>query len=59
MPIVGAPPSLINLAQKCAFYPRCPQRTEQCAVDALPELKVLGGDGHAARCYMFNGNGEQ
>jgi oligopeptide/dipeptide ABC transporter ATP-binding protein len=52
VPIVGTPPNLIDLPPRCAFFPRCPERSERCHVEAWPELKPVDGDGHMVRCYM-------
>ena len=45
--IAGAPPSLLNLPQGCAFGPRCPQRFDACA--ARP---ALGPAAHATACFL-------
>jgi len=45
--ISGAPPSLLNLPQGCAFGPRCPHRFDACA--ARP---ALGPEPHAAACFL-------
>lgn len=52
VPIVGTPPNLIDLPPTCAFYPRCPRRTERCQVDPWPELEQVDGPDHQVRCYM-------
>jgi oligopeptide/dipeptide ABC transporter ATP-binding protein len=52
VPIVGTPPNLIDLPSRCAFYPRCPVRTEQCLTADWPELQSVGTEGHLARCYV-------
>jgi len=52
VPIPGTPPNLIDLADRCAFFPRCAERTERCRVQAWPELIPVDGDGHLTRCYM-------
>jgi oligopeptide/dipeptide ABC transporter ATP-binding protein len=50
--ISGAPPSLLNLPQGCAFRPRCPHEFGKCS--ALPSLEAhLAGDpGHRDRCWL-------
>jgi peptide/nickel transport system ATP-binding protein len=48
-PIVGTPPSLINLPTGCPFSPRCPLATEVCE-ESEPELTVVG-EGHRAACH--------
>ena len=35
-PIVGQPPSLIDLPAGCAFRPRCPRAFDRCAVERPP-----------------------
>ncbi len=50
-PIVGSPPSLINLPTGCAFHPRCGLgRGRQRCRREVPEL-VSVGDGHVAACH--------
>ncbi len=53
-PILGQPPSLINLPQGCVFHPRCAAarqfHCEPCATER-PELDTLSGS-HAVRCWL-------
>jgi oligopeptide/dipeptide ABC transporter ATP-binding protein len=58
VPIVGTPPNLIDLPSRCAFYPRCPVRTERCLTEDGPELKPVDGNGHMARCYNSDGRAD-
>jgi len=53
MPIVGSPPSLINVPSGCAFHPRCPYvgHTEGLSSSTVPELAPTEG-GHLVRCHM-------
>jgi oligopeptide/dipeptide ABC transporter ATP-binding protein len=51
IPIVGLPPSLINMSPLCAFFPRCSSRVEQCSREPWPPL-ALRGDHHYAACYV-------
>jgi peptide/nickel transport system ATP-binding protein len=53
IPIVGSPPSLINLPTGCAFHPRCQyaDRTGGLSQSTVPDLIALPG-GHAARCHL-------
>ncbi len=44
--ISGAPPSLLDLPQGCAFGPRCKSRFEPCA-----ERPALTGTTHLAACF--------
>ncbi|MHB8681118.1 MAG: ABC transporter ATP-binding protein [Acidimicrobiales bacterium] len=51
-PIVGQPPSLINLPLGCKFHPRCPYVMPQCRVDE-PDLAPVGGrPGHLSACWL-------
>jgi len=52
VPIEGAPPSLANLPEYCAFYPRCPFATENCKACGVPELKSVGDRDHFAACHI-------
>ncbi|PKO23723.1 MAG: peptide ABC transporter ATP-binding protein [Chloroflexi bacterium HGW-Chloroflexi-1] len=47
--IDGAPPDMLQLAEGCSFYPRCPYHTEQCLKER-PDL-VSVGDNHGAACW--------
>jgi len=59
VPIEGTPPNLIGMPDRCAFYPRCPERGEQCRLQPWPELEPVEGEGHMARCYMRAGRAEE
>ena len=48
-PIVGAPPSLLNLPKGCAFRPRCGFATEIC-YESPADLTALE-DEHFSRCH--------
>jgi len=48
--IRGAPPSLIDLPDQCAFLPRCPKAISACREGSKPLLADLG-PGHAVACY--------
>lgn len=50
-PILGTPPSLVNLPSGCPFSPRCPIVQELCTVDE-PDLMHVGADGHRAACHF-------
>jgi peptide/nickel transport system ATP-binding protein len=51
VPIVGLPPSLINVPPGCAFNPRCPYAFDRCRTD-VPEL--IPSDGHhASACHLL------
>jgi peptide/nickel transport system ATP-binding protein len=55
-PIPGAPPSLLNAPNGCAFHPRCAFATlvpgDLCAT-VLPELLPVA-EGHLKRCHLEN-----
>ncbi|MFF6916904.1 oligopeptide/dipeptide ABC transporter ATP-binding protein [Streptomyces sp. NPDC012466] len=54
IPIMGAPPSLINLPSGCAFHPRCPYADipkDNVTRTVRPELTEVGGS-HWAACHM-------
>jgi peptide/nickel transport system ATP-binding protein len=47
-PIVGSPPSLLNMPPGCPFAPRCPLHIPECDQAEPPLFQV--GTGHAAAC---------
>ncbi|MGZ4486255.1 MAG: oligopeptide/dipeptide ABC transporter ATP-binding protein, partial [Nocardioidaceae bacterium] len=47
-PIVGAPPSLVNMPVGCPFAPRCPLHIAECDAAEPPLFEV--GAGHHAAC---------
>ena len=52
VPIVGAPPSLVNLPPGCPFQPRCPLAAELCN-DVEPELVTTDSEDHFAACHYW------
>lgn len=50
VPIEGRPPSPLNLPDKCAFLPRCPEAVAACRGKRAPLTAV--GPGHAAACHL-------
>lgn len=50
-PIVGTPPSLVNLPQGCPFSPRCPI-VQQICIEQEPDLFPVGVDGQFAACHF-------
>jgi len=49
-PILGLPPSLINVPQGCAFHPRCPYVMDVCKAE-IPALLPVDGH-HAGACHL-------
>src|SRR4051794_6715635 len=47
-PIVGSPPSLVNMPPGCPFAPRCPLHIPECDAAEPPLFDV--GRGHSAAC---------
>jgi peptide/nickel transport system ATP-binding protein len=47
-PIIGSPPSLVNMPPGCPFGPRCPLHIEDCDKAEPPLFQV--GHGHRAAC---------
>jgi peptide/nickel transport system ATP-binding protein len=47
-PIVGSPPSLLNMPPGCPFAPRCPLHIAACDAEEPPLFDV--GPGHTAAC---------
>jgi len=54
IPIEGAPPSLANLSNHCAFAPRCPYKTGKCDEAPIPELRLVGADDHCVACHLLS-----
>ncbi len=48
-PVTGQPPSMLNLPDRCAFLPRCPQARSVC-YEGKPQLQDLGNH-HLVACY--------
>jgi len=49
IPIVGLPPNLINMPDRCSFYPRCAHSTADCKTAPQPELRLVE-DQHYIAC---------
>ncbi len=49
IPIAGSPPSVRSMPAGCAFEPRCPHRSEECA-ERHAELETVAPD-HESRCH--------
>jgi oligopeptide/dipeptide ABC transporter ATP-binding protein len=52
-PIVGAPPSLLNLPPGCTFTPRCPL-AEQLCDEVEPDLYATDRPAHLAACHFHD-----
>ena len=50
-PIVGSPPSLLNLPPGCPFAPRCPMAEPICREEE-PELLPVAGTGQFSACHF-------
>ncbi|MHB1341948.1 MAG: ABC transporter ATP-binding protein [Coriobacteriia bacterium] len=49
-PIVGQPPSLINVPSGCAFHPRCPHAQDVCRTE-VPMIREIE-NGHFSACHF-------
>jgi oligopeptide/dipeptide ABC transporter ATP-binding protein len=47
-PIIGSPPSMVNMPPGCPFGPRCPLHIAECDAAEPPLIPV--GSGHTAAC---------
>jgi oligopeptide/dipeptide ABC transporter ATP-binding protein len=52
-PIIGSPPSLVNLPPGCPFTPRCPLAQNICETDE-PDLFVTNSPSHLAACHFHD-----
>ncbi|HUZ69013.1 MAG TPA: ABC transporter ATP-binding protein [Candidatus Saccharimonadales bacterium] len=52
VPIVGSPPSLINVPTGCGFHPRCPFAMEACIDDQPPLESIPAGADHSSACWL-------
>jgi peptide/nickel transport system ATP-binding protein len=54
VPIMGNPPSLINLPPGCAFHPRCryADRNGRLSYEVPPELRQADEPGHLVACHL-------
>ncbi len=52
-PILGTPPSLVNLPAGCPFSPRCPMAEEIC-VEEEPDLVSVDSTRHRAACHFHD-----
>jgi peptide/nickel transport system ATP-binding protein len=51
-PILGTPPSLVNLPAGCPFAPRCPMVEQVCRESEPPLVAVADQPGHVAACHF-------
>jgi oligopeptide/dipeptide ABC transporter ATP-binding protein len=52
LPIVGSPPSLINVPSGCGFHPRCPFAMDMC-LEEQPDLgPIPTGSDHSSACWL-------
>lgn len=52
IPIDGAPPSLVDLPDACAFMPRCPYACDKCRNSSYPALRQVEGNEHYIACHL-------
>jgi peptide/nickel transport system ATP-binding protein len=52
-PILGSPPSLVNLPPGCPFSPRCPLARQTCE-ELEPELMATDSPAHVAACHFHS-----
>jgi peptide/nickel transport system ATP-binding protein len=52
-PIIGSPPSLVNLPPGCPFTPRCPLAQDICEQEE-PDLYITNNPAHAAACHFHD-----
>jgi peptide/nickel transport system ATP-binding protein/oligopeptide transport system ATP-binding protein len=50
--ISGAPPSLLDLPQGCAFRPRCPHEFDKCPQVPGLEARLADAPDHLDRCWL-------
>jgi oligopeptide/dipeptide ABC transporter ATP-binding protein len=51
-PIVGSPPSLIDVPTGCGFHPRCPFAMEMCIDDQPDLVPIDAGPDHTSACWL-------
>ncbi len=55
VPIVGAPPSLVNLPKSCPFLPRCPYAFDMCKNEIFPINNGACENNHFTACCLETG----
>jgi peptide/nickel transport system ATP-binding protein len=58
-PILGTPPSLINLPEGCPFVPRCSYAFGRCAEEAPPLSSVFSHPRHRSACWLSSDPAER
>jgi peptide/nickel transport system ATP-binding protein len=53
--IPGSPPDLRQLPAGCVFHPRCPYVMDRCRTDSPPLMRLAGGRGRLAACWLHDG----
>jgi oligopeptide/dipeptide ABC transporter ATP-binding protein len=56
LPIIGSPPSLRDLPDRCAFQPRCPFATSACESRPSPPMRNVGESAHQVACHLDIGD---
>src|SRR4051812_28827053 len=51
-PILGSPPSLIQLPPGCPFEPRCPYAFDRCRTETPPLRQVFDDSAHRSACWL-------
>ena len=51
-PILGVPPSLIDLPEGCPFAPRCPYAFDRCRNETPPLRRVFDDPDHDSACWL-------
>ncbi len=52
LPIVGTPPSLINVPPGCGFHPRCPFAMDMCIESTPVAEPIPAGVDHRSACWL-------
>jgi oligopeptide/dipeptide ABC transporter ATP-binding protein len=52
LPIVGTPPSLINVPPGCGFHPRCPFAMDMCVESTPVAEPIPAGVDHRSACWL-------
>jgi oligopeptide/dipeptide ABC transporter ATP-binding protein len=52
----GEVPDLVEVSSQCRFYDRCPAAMPRCQDGEPPMYEIEDGDGHQARCVLYDEN---